>query len=62
MSNVFYIIMYDAHHEKTYLKIFVVVIPKEVWALIFFWYDTCYDIVISNFSEFDSADIIDYIL
>ncbi len=36
-------------HEKTDLKVFVVVIPKEGW------YDT-------DFSEFDSADIIDYIL
>ena len=28
-----------ACHEKTYLKIFVVVIPKEEWAP-FFWYGT----------------------
>ncbi len=40
---------HDACHEKTDLKVFVVVIPS------FFWYDT-------DFSEFDSADIIDYIL
>ena len=24
---------YDAHHKKTDLKVFVVVIPKEGWAL-----------------------------
>ena len=41
----------DACHEKTDLKAFVVVIPKEGWAR----YDT-------DFSEFDSADNIDYIL
>ncbi len=51
----------DARHEKTDLKVFVVVvvIPKEGWAQpphpSFFWYDT-------DFSEFDSADIIGYIL
>ena len=53
----------DVHHEKTDLKVFVVVIPKKGWARhgrawpcpSFFWYDT-------DFSEFDSADIIDYIL
>ena len=27
---------YDAHHEKTDLKVFVVVIPRPS----FFWYDT----------------------
>ncbi len=36
-------------------KVFVVVIPKEGWARIFFWCCT-------DFSEFASADIIDYIL
>ncbi len=39
-------------------KVFVVVIPKEGQVPAcpsFFWYDT-------DFSEFDSADIIDYIL
>ncbi len=65
---------YDMHYEKTDLKVFVVVIPKDGWACAvapilllrrahpsfalrssFFWYDT-------DFSEFDSADIIDYIL
>ena len=30
----------DVRHEKTDLKVFVVVIPKEGWARIFFWYDT----------------------
>ena len=45
----------DTRHEKTDLKNFVVVIPKEGWAPIFFWYDT-------DFLEFDSDDIIDYIL
>ena len=38
----------DARHEKTNLKEFVIVIPKEGWA--------------PDFSEYDSADIIDYIL
>ena len=56
----------DARHEKTDLKVFVVVIPKEGWARLarenpsfgmtltfhnFFWYDT-------DFLEFDSVDII----
>ncbi len=43
--------------KQTLLKVFVVVMPKEGWARVasFFWYDT-------TFSEFDSADIIDYIL
>ncbi len=49
----------DAHHKKTDIKVFVVVIPKEGWARVappsFFWYDT-------DFSEFDSADLINYIL
>ncbi len=40
-------------HEKTDLKVFVTVISKVHTS--FFWYDT-------NVSEFDSADIIDYIL
>ncbi len=44
---------FDVLHEKIDLKVFVVVIPKEGWAR-FFWYDT-------DFSDFDSADIIDYI-
>ncbi len=26
--------VYDARHEKTDLKVFVVVIPKEGWALV----------------------------
>ncbi len=38
----------DARHEKTDLKVFVVVIPKEGWVYVA-WYDT-------DFSEFDSAD------
>ncbi len=46
-------------HEKTDLKVFVVVIPKVGWvrmaAPILLWYNT-------EISEFDSADIIDYIL
>ncbi len=45
---------FDVRHEKTDLKVFVVVIPKEGWAQPL-WYDT-------HISEFDSADIIDYIL
>ena len=40
----------NTRHEKTDLKVFVIVIPKGGWAR-----DT-------NLSEFDSADIIDYIL
>ncbi len=51
--------LHDARHEKTDLKAFVVVIPKKdgrAWPRpSFFWHDT-------DFSEFDSADIIDYIL
>ena len=47
---------FDVRHEKTDLKVFVVVIPKEGCArMAFFWFDT-------DFSEFDSADITDYIL
>ena len=42
-------------HKKTDLKVFVVVIPKAWPCPSFFWYDT-------DFSEFDSIDIIDYIL
>ncbi len=45
----------DMHHEKTNLKVFVVVIPKKDGRACpcpsFFWHD-------NNFSEFDSADII----
>ncbi len=41
-------------HEKIDLNVFVVVIPKEGWARMV-WYDT-------DLSEFDSADIIEYIL
>ncbi len=45
-----------ACHEKTDLRVFVVVMPKEGWPRpSFFWYDT-------DFSEFDSAVIIGYIL
>ncbi len=51
--------MYDVCHEKTDLKVFVIVIPKEGWARVtvptFFWYDT-------NFLEFESFDFIDHIL
>ncbi len=43
---------FDTRHEKTDLKAFFVVIPKGES---FFWYD-------ADFSEFDSADSIDYIL
>ena len=47
-------LMYQTHcdkrHEKTNLKVFVFVIPKEGWARV------------TDFSEFDSADIIGYIL
>ncbi len=42
-------------HEKTDLKVFVVVILNEGWVRPCFWYDT-------DFSEFDSVEIIDYIL
>ncbi len=46
----------DTRHEKTDLKVFVVVIPKERWPRpSSFWYDT-------DFSEFNSDGIIDYIL
>ncbi len=46
------------HHEKTDIKVVVIVIPKEgisVHGQSLFWYDT-------DFPEFDSADNIDYIL
>ncbi len=47
----------DARHEKTDLKVFVDVIPKEGWARVDgrAWYDT-------DFSEFESFDFIDDIL
>ena len=60
-TYLFHIRTFDECHEKTDLKVFVVVIPKEGWVLgcahPSFWYDT-------DFSEFDSADIItnNYIL
>ncbi len=44
-------IVIDVRHEKTDLKVFVVVIPKEGP----FWYDT-------DFLEFESFDFIDHIL
>ena len=46
--------MYDEHHEKRDLKVFVLVIPKEGWHPSFGMTPTL--------TEFDSADIIDYIL
>ncbi len=46
-------------HEKTDLKVLVIVIPKEGWTRMaappFFWYDT--DVL-----EFESFDFIDHIL
>ncbi len=42
----------DVCHEKIDLEVFVVVIPMKDGCA---WYET-------DFSEFDSADIIDYIL
>ncbi len=46
---------FDTRHEKTDFKVFVVVIRQCMPRPSFFWYDT-------DFSEFDSADITDYIL
>ncbi len=50
-----YCVLFDAHHEKTDLKVFVIVIPKEGWWPLpsFFWHDT-------NFLEFESFDFIDF--
>ena len=45
----------DARHEKTDLKVFVVVIPKKGWARMAWARMT-------DFSEFESADTIGYIL
>ena len=44
--------LHDTHHEKTDLKVFSLSYQKKDGRV---WHDT-------NFSEFDSADIIDYIL
>ncbi len=41
--------LYDACHEKTDLKVFIIVIPKEGWAWpppSFFWYDNDKDLQI----------------
>ncbi len=51
-----FLLLLDTRHEKTDLKVFVVVIPKEGWPRpSFFWYDT-------DFLEFESFDFIDHIL
>ncbi len=51
---------FDAHHAKTDLKVFVVVISKGGWArvaapIVLLIYDT-------DFLEFESFDFIDHIL